>query len=370
MFRPRGIEKERLGTATNLSKSERQLTTNSKEFSNSDDTTNKSGSRSERNLVKTNISSQSMRDVSDTMEDDEHRSSAHVLKFQSSGFNRLKGMWTNRETTSGFSNPLSTWTRSYGAQTTKKEGIHVQFDDNTKTYTAAVETPEPEQVFTHFGKPIADCPRTKLDQYTEGIPSVLITLRDELEKAKGFYVEGVFRVAASFDDQKLYKVQIDQGTFQGCKNTDDAMCMAALIKEWFRTMPVRLLNALPLEAMRKGHANCAEQLPEPNLSVLLWLCDLMADICALEQINRMSVRAMAIVVAPNLYSTHDQATPAEIMQETNGAVSIVEQALKERLVQRKGPEPQQEESRPEKKSQQEQPTDIPKTTPNEKAVLL
>jgi hypothetical protein len=49
--------------------------------------------------------------------------------------------------------------------------------------------------------PPLSVPRIKLDEYAEEIPLVLITMREELENAKGFLVEGVFRVAASMEDQ-------------------------------------------------------------------------------------------------------------------------------------------------------------------------
>jgi len=272
--------------------------------------------------------------------DEEQKTIPALRQLPAAGFNRLKTMWANRESMTGFSSPLSTWSRPYGNH--KKPDapdVQVTFDPKTKTYSAKYDADRIQgAVFHQFGCAIADCPRVTIPGYKEQIPSVLILLREELEKQNGFVVEGVFRVAASFEDQKAYKIQVDNGTFKGCTSQDDAMCMAALLKEWFRTMPVRLLNALPLNSIRTGKADIMRELPEPNLSVFLWLCDLMADIVSLEHINRMSARAMAIVIAPNLYAAGDNASPQEIMQEMNGAVSIVEAALKERIAQRKAAE--------------------------------
>jgi len=45
----------------------------------------------------------------------------------------------------------------------------------------------------------------------------------------------------------------------------------------------------------------------------------------------VSTKAIAVVVAPNLYAPAKEATGQEIIQETNGAVSIVERAVAERL---------------------------------------
>lgn len=165
---------------------------------------------------------------------------------------------------------------------------------------------------------------------------VLISLRDELERSGGFHVEGVFRVGASMDDQRQIKAEMDIGKYAGCKSVDDSMCVASLIKEWFRTLaPHRLLNSLPLESIKLGKSEIAAELQEPDLSVFLWLVDLMADVCKLEYINRMSPRAMAIVIAPNLYDTELVATsPQDIIQFMNGATTIVEHALRECLAQR------------------------------------
>jgi hypothetical protein len=291
--------------------------------------------QSDRNLVSEPSFSNGSSDNNGNNEpvDDEQKSSPALSKLPSSGFNRLKGLWANKEISAGFSSPLATWSRPYGSYS-KKNAPAVDVKVKGKFDPDHING----QVFINFGHNIPDCPRTQLANYKERIPSVLILLRDELEKHSGFIVEGVFRVAASFDDQKAIKIKVDDGTFEGCKCQDDAMCMAALLKEWFRTMPMRLLNALPTSAVREGKADIENDLPEPNLSVFMWLCDLMADIVKLEQINRMSPRAMAIVIAPNLYSAAVDASPQEMMQEMNGVVTIVEAALRECIARRKADE--------------------------------
>ena len=258
--------------------------------------------------------------------DDEQKHSQVLSKLPASGFNRLKNLWAIRENAVGFTSPLSTWSRPYASfnQSKKDTSPKIHYDERTKTYTAKFDLDRTNESFINFGQPIEKCPREQISPYNEAIPSVLLFLRNELEshgksihsvKFKtnqliptlgGFLVEGVFRIAASFDDQKAYKAQIDKGSFEGCKNQDDTMCMAALIKEWFRTMPIRLLNILPENSLRTGQSDIDKELPEPNYSVFLWLCDLMADIVEYEQVNRMSARAMAIVIAPNLYATDEK----------------------------------------------------------------
>lgn len=222
------------------------------------------------------------------------------------------------------------------APTDFKHVAHVAFDPKNLTYSGLPEEwrEKDKQIYTQFGCSIQSCQRIAVDGYNERIPAVLVQLRDQLNLHNGLKVEGVFRVAASYDDQLAYKKELDTGTFKGCKTTDDVMCMAALIKEWFRTMPVRLLNSMPLDCIKTGKCELDKDLPEPNLSIFYWFIDLMAETVELEEFNRMNAKAMAIVIAPNLYSTYEKALPQEIMQEMSGAVSIVEAELTKRLRQR------------------------------------
>jgi hypothetical protein len=270
-------------------------------------------------------------------------------KLSPAGFSGLKKMWANRESGAGFGNPMATWTRPYASvkgvpamdisgPTNVVHTAHVVFDAKSLSYQGLPQEWQKEKdkgTYAQFGCSIQSCPRVYVEGYKERIPAVLVQLRDELAKHDGLLVEGVFRVAASFGDQKMYKLQVDTGTFQGCQNNDDVMCMAALIKEWFRTNPVRLLNALSLESLRKGQSDVRAELPEPNLSVFMWLCDLMAETVSHEDKNRMSVKAIAIVMAPNLYSAGDSASPNDVVLEMQGAVSIVEKALTALIQSRK-----------------------------------
>ena len=215
---------------------------------------------------------------------------------------------------------------------------HVVFDEKHLTFQGLpsewADNAHPGGIYTQFGCSISSVPRLAVDGYHERIPAVLVQLRDELNRHAGLTVEGVFRVAPAQDEQKAYKSQVDSGTFRGCKTAEDSACMAALIKEWFRVMPVRLLNALPLSSIKRGEADVLAELPEPNLSVFVWLADLLAETVEHEHENRMSIKAVAVVVAPNLYAPAPNATAKEIVEETSGVVSIVEKFVAERVAVR------------------------------------
>ena len=179
--------------------------------------------------------------------------------------------------------------------------------------------------------------------YAARIPAVLVALNKELKAKGGYAYEGVFRVAASKDDQKFYKQLLDEGEFSGCK-PEDVMCMAALIKEWFRSLPVSLLNCMSRDTIVRAAkvdspsriAPFLLQLPEPNYSVFLYLLDILAQCAKMEDVNRMSQKALAIVLAPNLYQVPNDASPMEMIAMMENAVSVVKLALAWRIQQLEG----------------------------------
>ena len=86
---------------------------------------------------------------------------------------------------------------------------------------------------------------------------------------------------------------------------------ANLIKIWFRELPDGLLNIFDnADIQRLSNLDvekCDESvefisgIQEPNRSLLIWLLDVMAHVVVEENVNKMSAKNMAIVVAPNLY---------------------------------------------------------------------
>jgi len=191
-----------------------------------------------------------------------------------------------------------------------------------------------------FGVPLQSVPKVAVQGYMGRIPAVLVVLRRQIEEMNGFAQEGVFRVSADKSRQQEYRDQLDAGRFGGCVDEEDGICMASLVKEWFRALPEPLLNCVPREIiMRTGKAEdqtyaaleLALSLREPNCSIFLWLLDLLKDAAAFSEKNRMSAKALAIVLAPNLYSVPDGSSPMEMMALMDAAVNAVESCLNERI---------------------------------------
>ena len=160
----------------------------------------------------------------------------------------------------------------------------------------------------------------------------------------GLRSEGIFRVApdATENDQTLD--QINSGGFDADAWSGDAAIMANLIKVWFRVAPegYKLFEVIDrniiLTCDMFGDADVAEKameaMPEPHKSLMLWLLDLMCDVLDHADVNRMSVRALSVVVSPNLFNFEMSTDPTQAMQAltfAQKAVVMMQKMLKWRL---------------------------------------
>lgn len=149
------------------------------------------------------------------------------------------------------------------------------------------------------------------------IPRVLECLREALLARGGLSEEGIFRIAP--DALECNQVREALSTDPTALPADtDVHVIANLIKHWFRKLPEKLLAAVPPDevvACVSGAASMQllSSLPLQHLGVVLWLLDLMADVAAMQEHNKMSDRAIAIVIAPNLYDCPDSKGPMEVM---------------------------------------------------------
>lgn len=238
----------------------------------------------------------------------------------------------------------------------------------------------PGEVLSHFGNGVSltTCPRVSVKEYTERIPAVLMMLQKLLYSSHrketcvcqdsreaftgcGLNSEGLFRIAPEKEGCRHIRDEIDQG--KGLKgltwvnNEIDPHICANLIKQYFRELEPNLLNCLSREAvftLAAVDASCLQEtlsksessqteeaeslaacdIPEPNKSVFYWLLDLLAEVSLREEKNRMSVQNLAIVVAPNLFSSENQ-TPMEALVLSQKTAALVKKFLtwrRDRLV--------------------------------------
>ena len=72
---------------------------------------------------------------------------------------------------------------------------------------------------------------------------------------------------------------------------------------------------------------------EPYFSLLMWLLDIMGQVVLHKDINKMSEKNMAIVVAPNLYSIKlDMNNPMAAMTWTQRIAKFIEVVLQARMI--------------------------------------
>jgi hypothetical protein len=74
-----------------------------------------------------------------------------------------------------------------------------------------------------------------------------------------------------------------------------------------------------------------EDFPEPNLSLFLWLIDLMAKVVLKADVNRMNAHNMAIVISPNLFSLSVDANPMESLLVSQKVCQFTTSALRWRM---------------------------------------
>lgn len=136
------------------------------------------------------------------------------------------------------------------------------------------------------------------------VPKILLTLKSYLLDHKAYLQEGIFRLAGDEHEQMKIKTDLNSGKFV---STNDINCIAGLLKIWFREMPEQLLACLSPELL--STCDCYEntiqvvsKLSPANQILLEWLLDLLCVFARHDSVNKMSVKNLAIVVSPNLFT--------------------------------------------------------------------
>ena len=198
--------------------------------------------------------------------------------------------------------------------------IAVKFDDEKVRYDGLpLEWGiEPQR---QFGLPLNSCPRVKVEGYDGRVPVILVKLRKALLSFDGLSVDGIFRVSPDATKCAEVKRQINSGAgLEALYREADAHIAANLIKQFYRDLNPNLLNSLSRDTIMGmvDHSSDAEfneglsKLEEPQRTAFLWLLDLLAEVAQHHEVNRMTAKNLAIVVAPNLFTT-DSANPMEAL---------------------------------------------------------
>ena len=173
-----------------------------------------------------------------------------------------------------------------------------------------------------FGQPLEEC---SLDPGS-AVPQVLVTLRELLVANQGLQVEGIFRVSPSQAILKVAQKDADSNRLSKLA-TAGPECIATLIKLWFRSLPESILSP-GLEAIVDGPpatpAACAglvAAMADPHRSTMRWLLRLCHEVVEHESANRMNLKALITVFAPNLVDP-PPAMPPMLALEVNRRVAL------------------------------------------------
>lgn len=156
------------------------------------------------------------------------------------------------------------------------------------------------------------------------VPKVLKELKNLFFKYNGLTQEGVFRVPAEENQMKRDREFIIKGNYSEVK---DIHCISNLIKVFYRELPHGILNLIPNEVFDKceDERACARgynALPHSQKQLFTWLLDLLVEVAKNEASNKMTIRALAIVVAPNLLRI-DIEKPMESLAITQKSVTFL-----------------------------------------------
>ena len=204
-----------------------------------------------------------------------------------------------------------------------------------------------------FGSPISSQKRFKMPGYNDRIPAILVHLARHFRECNGLLTEGVFRIPPSTAEMNDLTKQLDLGRSLVECSPRDPILIAAVIKYWFRSLPVAVLSSVPPETISSlGNLNLGSTealgtftvarsnelifkgvmyghrvLPEPSRSTFAWALDLMAAIVSGSAKNKMSPKALAIVFAPSLYRPPKGTDPFTEMELIKKAGKFIENAL-------------------------------------------
>jgi hypothetical protein len=228
-----------------------------------------------------------------------------------------------------------------------KHKMHVQFNPEFCRYDGLSEAAAKSSANQQFGVTLSSVPKCAIDGYESKIPAILLLLWRKVLECQGEQSVGIFRLAADADEMNWLKKQINTGQYDG--DTIEENIAATLIKIFFRQLPTNLLNHIDRKVidqiadyndmLTSPNREIAETifhqlrdgLQEPQNSLLMWLLDTMGQVVAHKDINKMSAKNMAIVIAPNLYSLMDLSDPMAAITWTQRIARFAEIVLVARM---------------------------------------
>ncbi|OXB58735.1 hypothetical protein ASZ78_010621 [Callipepla squamata] len=189
----------------------------------------------------------------------------------------------------------------------------------------------------HFGVCVSS-----LTSERNSVPIVMEKLLEHVEM-HGLYTEGIYRKSGSANRMKELK-QLLQADPNSVKLENYPIhTITGILKQWLRELPDPLMTSAQyndflraVELPEKQEQLCAiysvlEQLPQANHNTLERLIFHLVKVALIEDVNRMSPNALAIVFAPCLLRCPDTSDPLTSMKDVSKTTMCVEMLIKEQI---------------------------------------
>ncbi|XP_053147682.1 unconventional myosin-IXb isoform X2 [Hemicordylus capensis] len=195
------------------------------------------------------------------------------------------------------------------------------------------QDPEPR----HFGLPVSALTGEK-----NSVPLVMEKLLEYVEM-HGLYTEGIYRKSGSANRMRELKQSLQADPNAARLENYPVHTITGIFKQWLRELPDPLMTFAQyhdflraVELPGKQEQLCAiysvlEQLPRAHHDTLERLIFHLVKVALLEEVNRMSPNALAIVFAPCLLRCPDTSDPLTSMKDVSKTTTCVEMIIKEQM---------------------------------------
>ncbi|KAK2542159.1 Myo9b [Columba guinea] len=189
----------------------------------------------------------------------------------------------------------------------------------------------------HFGVCVSS-----LTSERNSVPVVLEKLLEYVEM-HGLYTEGIYRKSGSANRMKELKQLLQADPHSVKLENYPIHTITGILKQWLRELPDPLMTSAQyndflraVELPEKQEQLCAiysvlEQLPQANHNTLERLIFHLVKVALIEDVNRMSPNALAIVFAPCLLRCPDTSDPLTSMKDVSKTTMCIEMLIKEQI---------------------------------------
>uniref|UniRef100_A0A8C6XCU1 Myosin IXB n=1 Tax=Naja naja TaxID=35670 RepID=A0A8C6XCU1_NAJNA len=189
----------------------------------------------------------------------------------------------------------------------------------------------------HFGVSVS-----VLTSEKNSVPIVMEKLLEYVEM-HGLYTEGIYRKSGSANRMRELKQSLQADPNSVRLENYPIHTITGIFKQWLRELPDPLmtfaqyndfLRAVELpekEEQLWAVYSVLEQLPQANHDTLERLIFHLVKVAVVEEVNRMSPNALAIVFAPCLLRCPDNLDPLTSMKDVSKTTTCVEMIIKEQL---------------------------------------